>query len=341
MSLTYAIPLFLVATVVIAVAGTRLAKVADQLADLTGWGEAIFGAILLGMVTSLPGIITTVLAAVREHPTLAMSNAIGGIAAQTLFLSIADLSYRRANLEHAAASLSNLMQGSLLMGLLAMLVLGIAGPDFTIGHVHPFSLLLLLFYVLGFRLISRSQENPMWRPRQTHETVEDEADEENIWNLSLPKVALRFAILAILVASAGYAVGEAGIAIADQTGLSEGMVGALFTAVSSSLPELIVSIAAVRQGALTLAVSNIIGGNTFDVLFVSMADISYLPGSILHAEGADSSLFVVALTLIMTATLILGLLQRQEKGLGGIGWESSLIIAVYVLGNLLWHFFPG
>ena len=85
MSLTEAIVIFLGLAVTIAVAGTFLTKIADRLADVTGLGEALVGGILLGGVTSLSGIVTSVTAAAGGHPELAFSNAVGGIAAQTVF----------------------------------------------------------------------------------------------------------------------------------------------------------------------------------------------------------------------------------------------------------------
>jgi len=337
MDLTLAIPLFFVATVVIAIAGTRLARVADQLADLTGLGEAMLGAVFLGGVTSLPGIITSVVAAYQDHPELAVSNAIGGIAAQTVFLSVADIAYRDVNLEHAAASFANLMQGVLLIALLSMVLIGTTGPELTFLGIHPLSLLLFAAYLAGSRLIAKAKDRPMWRPRQTRDTVSDIPDEENIQQLSLKRLLLQALVLGVLVGAAGYAVAESGILIADRTGLSESFVGALLTAVATSLPELIVSVAAVRQRALTLAVGNIIGGNAFDLLFIAFADVAYRPGSIFHAL-TDSQIFIVALTMLMVSVLILGLLHRQKRGIGRIGWESFLIIVLYVLGNaLLFH----
>lgn len=332
MSLSLAILLLALASVVVTVAGTRLTQVGDQLADLTGLGEAVVGALLLGITTSLPGIITTVYAAWTQHPELAVSNAIGGIAAQTFFLAIADIVYRRTNLEHAAASFANLMQGVLLMGLLAMILVGSSGPDLSFFHIHPLSLLMIFAYLAGSRLISQASRNPMWSPKITQDTVEDIPDDKDQTNLTLRGVAVRFALLALLVAGAGYTLAKAGIAIAEQSGLSEGMVGSLFTAISSSLPELVVSVAAVRRGALTLAVGNIIGGNTFDVIFVSLADISYFEGSIFHAI-TDEQVFAVALTLLMAAVLLLGLLHREKRGFGNIGWESLSLILLYLGGN--------
>lgn len=335
--MTLAIIIFVASAITIAIAGTSLARTADKLADLTGWGEAVFGAIFLGGTTSLPGIITSVVAAYQDHPELAVSNAIGGIAAQTVFLVVADISYPKINLEHAAASLANLMQGLLLIGLLSIILIGISGPEISFFNINPLSILLVVLYVAGSRMISKAKNKPMWKPRETKATVKDEQDQGNVKKLSMKKEAIKFAILAIIVGGAGYAVAKSGIVIANSTGLSESFVGGVITAVATSLPELIVSIAAVRQKALTLAVGNIIGGNTFDVLFVAFADVAYTKGSILHAI-ANEQIYIIGLTILMTSTLILGLLHREEKGIGKIGWESFMIILLYLAGNAFLFF---
>lgn len=337
MDLSWAIILFVISTIFIAIGGTKLSKVADQLADLSGMGEALFGAIFLGGVTSLPGITTSVVAAYNNHPQLAISNAIGGIAAQTAFLSIADITYPKTNLEHAAASFANLMQGLLLVGLLSVVLIGISGPEVTLLSVHPLSILMIVAYGAGTWLISKARDKPMWKPKETTATVKDVPRAENINNLSLKKTIIKFIILTFIVGAAGYTVAKSGISIAENTGLSESFVGGLFTAVATSLPELFVSIAAVRQKALTMAVGNIIGGNTFDVLFVAFADLAYMQGSILHAI-ANEQVYIIALTMLMVSTLILGLLHREKKGVGKIGWESLMIILLYLSGNAFLFF---
>jgi len=92
---------FFGSAIVVMIFGRWLAKIADHLADRTGLGEALMGALFLGAATSLPEISTTVTAAVTTHADLAVSTALGGIAVQTVFLSVADITYKRANLEHA------------------------------------------------------------------------------------------------------------------------------------------------------------------------------------------------------------------------------------------------
>ncbi|MCF7791700.1 MAG: hypothetical protein K9M56_06845 [Victivallales bacterium] len=337
MCLFSAFILFITAAAVIIVAGTKLTKMADILADVTGFGEAVIGAVFLGTVTSLPGIITSVVAAFNNYPQLSVSNAIGGIAVQTVFLSIADIFYRDINLEHAAVSLSNLMQGILLIGLLSLVIIGISVPDITIFNIHPVSILLLVGYLAGTKLIAHARKKPMWTPRLTKYTVRDIPKEKNIKDPDLQSIIIKFAVLAIIVAGAGYTVAISGIAIVKKTGLTESFVGTLFTAVVTSMPELIVSVAAVRQKALTLAVGNIIGGNSFDVLFICFSDIVYTKGNILSAVSGGQ-IFIIGITMTMLSVLILGLLYRERYGIGKIGWESALNIVLYITGAIILYF---
>jgi len=334
MNISLIIGLFLVFALIIAFAGYKLVQVAERLSNLTGIGEALFGGILLGAITSLAGIITSVTAAWQAHPELAMSNAIGGIAAQTLFLSVADIFYRKANLEHSSASFTNLLMGLLLVFMLSFILLVIFGPDLSIWKIHPASIILLGVYVIGNRVIKQAEKAPMWFPKDTQETVEDTPDPGKENRSKLPSLWARFMVLAGIVGFSGYMIANYGLQLSEATGLSEGLVGSLFTAVITSFPELIVTIAAVRQGALTMAVANIIGGNSFDVLFVSFSDFAYREGSIFHAIG-NEQIFVLILTLLLTTVLISGLLIRQKEGIVKIGWESALIILIFLGGYTL------
>lgn len=319
-------------TLVIGVVGTRLTGIVNDLADRTGLGEAIAGAVLLGMATSLSGMVVSVSAALADRPTLAMSNALGGIAVQTLFLTIADITHRRANLEHAAASLGNLMQAGLLLCLLSLVLIGRFAPEWTLWQVHPVTPLLLIVYLFGLRLVDRSRDNPMWRPAQTRETEPDVPDEQAM-RRSATRLWLSFMALAAILGISGWLLERCAAVIAEQTGLGQSVVGALMTAVVTSLPELVTSVAAVRRGALTLAVAGIIGGNAFDTLFVAASDIAYRGGSVYHAIPDNVTLWV-ALSLLMTGILMVGMIHRERQGPGRIGFESVGIIACYLAGAL-------
>ena len=321
---------FLICAATIAALGTRLTRVVDQLADSTGLGEAVAGAVLLGAATSLSGAVLSVTAAWKGHPELAISNALGGIAVQTLFLAVADIFYRRANLEHAAASVPNMLQNALLISLLALILLAPYTPGFTIWGAHPITPILFGLYVYGIHLVKGAHQKPMWHPSVTRETRKDVPEPEEA-TPALPRLTVEFLVLMLLLGLAGWALVPAATNIAEQTGLGQTTVGVLFTATSTSLPELVTSIAAVRRGALTLAVGGIVGGNAFDTLFTAASDVAYREGSIYHAVS-DDTIFWVILALVMSGILMMGLIRRQEQGFARIGAESVAIIIVYGLG---------
>lgn len=320
---------FAVTAVVIAIAGTRLAHLADEIAARTRIGEALIGGVLLGGVTSLSGLITSLSTAAFGYPTLAISNAVGGIAAQTAFLAVADFAYRRANLEHAAASAANLTQGTLLIALLSIPLAAMASPDWTVLSIHPASVMMAAGYAYGLRLMSKARESPMWQPMHTEETTREELGGPPSMR-GAAALWLPFFGLAILIGGAGLALAEAAVALNARTGLSETAIGGLFTAVVTSLPELVTSVAAVRRGALNLAVGGILGGNAFDVLFLAGSDVAFRDGSLFHAMETET-VFVISVTVMMTAVLLLGLLRREKYGPAGVGFESVLILILYAV----------
>ena len=332
--LAASILIFVMTAIMIGFAGTRLSALADRLADLTGMGEALMGGIFLGASTSLAGITASVTAAVDGYAHLSLSNAIGGIAAQLVMVVIADASYRSVNLEHASASLQNMLQGALLIVLLGTVLFAMVGPSVTFFGIHIVTPILPLMYILGMRLVAGSMEKPMWRPTVTQETRRDVPDEQRQSDRPLPSVWLDFAITALVVMVAGWLLTNAAEAIASETLLSESIVGGLFVAVVTSIAELVTAIAAVQRGALTLAISDIVGGNAFDTLFTAVADVFYREGSIYHAASPRER-SLLSLTIVMSAVLLLGLMKREKKGFGSLGFESVALVVLYAVGIVL------
>ncbi|MDP5181535.1 sodium:calcium symporter [Blastococcus sp. BMG 814] len=322
--------------VVIVVVGVRLTRVADTLAERTGLGDAIGGALLLGAVTSLPGNVTVLTGALEGDPGFALANPVGGIALQTVWLAIADLLYRRVNLEHAAASLQNVLQSVLLIAMLAIPVIAYATPDLRLGWIHPLTLLIPALYGYGLVLLRRMQHEPMWQPKHTDQTAdgdgdgdaaEDEGDGDGdgderstarLWGL--------LAALGLVTGVAGWLVGRAGLSVIARTNFDSGVFGFTLTTAISSLPELVVLLTAVRMGQLTLGVGNIVGGNVYDILMISLADVGYLEGPI-YRDAGPTSLILVGGTLLMTAVLAAGLIMRDRKW---IGFEGISIPLIYV-----------
>lgn len=325
--------IFCCAALVVLLCGTRLTRLADRFADLSGIGEAVTGALFLGALTSLPGSVTSVTAAHRGFTDLALSNAIGGIAAQTVFLVVADAAWRNSTLQHAAASVENMVSGVILLILLTILLIAEVLPPVTIGWIHPVTIVLFLVYGVGILIAARISEAPTWTVDRTADTLVDVPDEPLADGQPVFASLAKLSGFGVVVGIAGWVIAETGVSIATQTGIREGLVGALMTSVATSTPELVTTVVAVRRGALTLAVAGIFGGNTFDVLFTAFSDIAFTEGSIYHEITAELR-FLVLLSIAMTAVLLLAQLRRERYGIAHIGFESFILLVLYVGGLL-------
>jgi cation:H+ antiporter len=326
--LGWSVAVFILAAALTVVCSVRLVALGDALADRTGWGEAVFGAVFFGLATGLSGIVMTGIAAADNQPELAYTNAVGGIAVQTLAIVAADAAYRRVNLEHAAASVGNLLFGCLLIVLLSTALLATFTPEVTVFGVHPASVVIVAFYWGGLKLI-RDQEQPMWRAVRTAETRPDVPESHGRLDRRRSRsLWVEFAALAAVVIVGGWAVVRAAESLVALTGLTAGFVGAVVLGAINALPETVTAIAAVRRGAVTLAVAAVIGGNTFDALTLVVGDVAYRPGSLFHAAGPDE-LFVTGAALLMATVLLGGLLVRQRRGWWQVGFDGILLAGLY------------
>jgi cation:H+ antiporter len=321
--------IFAAAAVVVFLVSLRITRLADVIADRTGLGEAMAGGLLLGAATSLSGLTVSATSALSGDASLAIANGVGGIAAQTAFLAAADIAFRRANLEHAAAEPANLFQAAMLMALLTMPILAFALPAQSIFGLHPASALMAAGYIYGVRVTAEVRATPMWEPVETDDTRHDEPEDPDEADRSALRPALVFAGLAAVLGVAGWTIAGTAAVGVERFGLSSTSVGALGTALVTSMPELVTTVVAVRRGALQLAVGGIIGGNTFDTLFLVVSDAFYREGPIFEAM-TRADLFWLAVGLLMTAILTTGLIRRQRMGPGGLGVETVLLVAVYV-----------
>ncbi len=333
----WAIIAFVSAGALTVAASVRLVGLGDTLADRTGWGEAFFGAVFFGLVTSLSGIVMTGVSAAADQPALAYSNAVGGIAVQTLAIVIADMAYRRVNLEHAAAWEHNLLFGCLLIFLLSTALLGSFGPDVAVLGVHPVSAVLVVVYLGGLKLI-RDQRQVMWTAVTTRDTRVDQPDEGGRFGeRTTASLWSEFLAIASVVVVGGWAVAHAAESLVVATGLNAGFVGAVLMGVVNALPETVTALIAVRRGALTLAVAAVIGGNSLDVLNLVVGDVAFGHGSLYHAAGADQ-LFLTTAALLMTTALLGGLLVRQRGGWWRVGFDGVLLMLIYLAAVVTLYF---
>lgn len=337
------IGVFTAAMAAIVVVGPRLARIAEAVANRLELGQVLVGAVLLGIVTSLPGLVLTVTAAARGQTELAVSNALGGVAAQTLFLAIADIVFRRGTLSSHVPTRQVGYQAALLMVLLALVVIGLGTAGATVWRIHPISLGIVVAYVGGLFLSRRldlrgaTAIGPEPDPSDVEGgrsglrgklgTLEESPavreEEERSWS----SLWSRFVLFAAVLVGAGFALAVTGGDLAESTALSATSVGVLLTSVATSTPELVTSLAAARRGAIGLAAGDIIGGNTFDTLFVAAADLASTES--VMASAGDAAVALTGLVVLMNGVL-LGGLARQGSGARNTDVESLSIVVIWL-----------
>lgn len=141
-------------------AGIKLSDTTDVLSEHFSLGEALGGLILLAIATNLPEIAIASSAALRQNLGIATGNILGGIAIQTVVLVALDAFGVRGRypLTYRAASLALVLEGALVMAILALTVMGTQLPPWLIfARVEPSSLLIAVLWVVGIWLIGKAR----------------------------------------------------------------------------------------------------------------------------------------------------------------------------------------
>jgi len=199
------------------------------------------------------------------------------------------------------------------------------------------SLTLFLLYVLGMRLVFR-QEDMERRQREqdvlvAQTLVKQEAVSRRV---ELRRAVLGFSLSALALLVAAPLLAWSAERIAEETGTSATFIGTSLVAITTSLPELVVAIAAVRLGAFDLAVGNLFGSNAFNMAAFLFADLAYRDGGLLDSVSSAHALTALWSILMMNIGLM-GIIYRAEKRFMLLEPDGLLMVASYVLG--LWLLF--
>ena len=123
--------------------------------------------------------------------------------------------------------------------------------------------------------------------------------------------------------------------IANITGVAKSFIGVLALAFVTSLPEVSTSIAALRQNAPDLAVSNLFGSNSFNILVLAIADFLYDEGSLFGNMDDGALIAGLFAILIMSLCVWMVLIRKPVKLFSFTGPSMTLIAALYGAGLFL------
>lgn len=313
---------FIVVTVIIVISGSRLSKYGDIMADMLGWGKMFMGIILMASVTSMPELMSGISSVViLDAPDLAVGDIVGSCAFNILIISIMDIFYKGNKPLTSAAQSGHVIAASFGIMLLCLVAFAILMPSFfgTIVWVGEFSLLFLILYFVAIRVVF------LYNKRNY---VPSEKN-NNANSLTLKQVIFKYSFNAFILMGAAMLLPFFGKTLAEASGLGQSFFGTLFIAASTSLPEVVVSIAAIRLGTIDLAIGNVFGSNIFNIAILSLDDVLYTKGPIFNFTSPNHIIPVLG-TIIITAIGIIGIMFKAEKK-WKLAIDTTLILVVYVL----------
>jgi cation:H+ antiporter len=319
---------FIVCAGIIFFAGKKLSLYGDMLSELTGMGKAWIGLILMAAVTSLPELMVGISSsAILESADLAVGDILGSCAFNLGILSLMDIFTPRQHPLFSSVSKSHILAAGFGLILITMAGVGLFLPT---DIVLPFSIGLTS---ISFAVIYFISIKTIYNYQKSHPQAVSEAHESTI-TLTLKQVILRYAFFAGIIIITALALPYFAEHIADYTGLGKSFVGTLFLAASTSLPEIAVSLAAVRMGAADMAVGNLLGSNIFNIFILFLDDVFYTKGHLLK-DASDINLLSVFFVILMSATAIIGFVFPSKEKKLFLAWDTMIIFLLYVVNIVL------
>lgn len=321
---------FIICTLAIVYSGTRLSKYGDIIAEKTGLGRTWIGVVLMASVTSLPELVTGISSVTyADVPDIAVGNVLGACIFNMVTLSLLDAIYRPMPISAKAH------HGHVLSAGFGILLLGIASTSLFLGDkilplgwIGAYTVLLVGIYFIAMRLLY------FYEKRQIAAFIKEMAVELKYEKISTKTAVVNYVINAVIVIIAAIFLPEIGKGIAKSTGLGQTFVGTILIAISTTLPELTVSISAVKMGAIDLAVGTLFGSNIFNIFILAVDDMLFVKGPILSFVNASHIISALS-AILMTAIAIIGLTYRSEKKKLLLAWDSIGILLVYIANIML------
>jgi cation:H+ antiporter len=322
---------------VILFTGSRLSRYGDLIAAHTGLGGVWVGLVLLATVTSLPELVTGLSAIWVVHaPDLAVGSALGSCVYNLIIIAILDFVYKPGTIY------SGIQHGHSVSAGFGVVLLGAAasaifvqhelGP-ISIGPVGPFAILAPVIYLIAMRSVFTFERRDdvvivVGLPDGSSRDVE-------AIRTSLRRILFFFAVNAAILVAAAVALPIIGENLSVAMGWDETFVGTIFLALATSVPEIVISVQAVRIGAVDLAIGGVLGSNLFDLVILAIEDFAWVQGPILAEASLEHVLTAIA-ALTMTGIAIVGLCSRPTARVFRlVGWASLGLLAVGVLSALV------
>ena len=320
----------IIAAAVILFTSKYLAKSADNIATKTGLGRSFIGVVLLATATSLPELGTGINAVSRlDAPDLAAGDVFGSNIFNLLIVVVLDAYWRNRSFLGSVYK-STWVIASLSISMIILTLIALWNPinsSLSIGNIGLFSYVLILFFVVSMFIIYKQDKNQMKHsPKKSDDSSK---------TTTLQKSFTIYFISASVIIISSIFLSGAGEDIAHIMNWGESFVGTQLLALSTSLPELATSIAAVRLKAPELAITNLLGSNLFNTGIVLFVDDLFYSNGPIWDHLSTAHIFNGAIAILMTIVVItVILIKPRNKTLKFISIESLVLASCYLTATI-------
>lgn len=308
--------LFFVLGLAALVAGAELlVRGASKLALSFGISPLVVGLTVVAFGTGAPEMAVSVQSAWSGKVDLALGNVVGSNIFNVLFIL------------GLSALITPLLVAQQLIRQEVPIMIGVSLLLFALardGGVSRFDAALLFGLMLtytGFLIRQSRRESRAREDENRDEAKPGDAGWDAHWGV---QVLLIVAGLALLVLGADWLVGAA-VAFAKQLGVSELVIGLTIVAAGTSMPEVATSIIAALRGQRDIAVGNVVGSNTFNVLGVLGLSGLVAPTSLVVPPSLLSFdlLVMIAVAVACLPVFFTGNLIARWEGVVFLGYYAA------------------
>ncbi len=305
--------LFVVGLVLLVAGASLLVRGASRLALSLGVSPLVVGLTIVAFGTSSPELAVSVGAALEDRVDIAVGNVVGSNIFNVLFI---------LGLSALIAPLvvhTQLIRQEVPVMIGASLLLLALGLDGALSFADAALLLGLLLAYTAF-LIVQSRRQTQADAEEYAEALEPRSQWDRHWAV---QIALVVGGLALLVIGSDWLV-TAAVAFARALGVSDLVIGLTIVAAGTSMPEVATSIVAAIKGERDIAVGNVVGSNTFNILGV-LGLTGVVAGDGMPLAPAVLNFDLWVMLVVAFACLPVFLTGREIAR-----WEGGVFIGYYV-----------
>ena len=258
---------YLAAAVIVVILSIKASDYIDLLDKNTKLSGAFLGGIMLSAVTSLPELFTSISATVLlDRPGLCMGNILGSdlfnLGALAFFILLFSKGFAKGKVSKSYRHVTMVV-----LLIYILIILNFAGIlQFRVLHISVTSVLIALIYALGAKYLAVADDVT------SDEAVLDYHSESST-SLTVKQIGVRFFFAAVGIIAFSIILTYLTDEISVRLHLGQGLAGAIFLGVATSLPEVTSTVALFKMKNFNIAVGNIIGSNLFNFIILVVADV--------------------------------------------------------------------